>query len=762
MIDIHLSSLNRSAGQIKPDLPGLFTATPPRHCARGRDRDTIIILLCPKGTDEALSANRISDLLNTAATKFYKSAGSITSALGEVGDFLNSYFLDINKNLNPSQTPCTASLNILVIRGDLFFSAYTGTAFSLLARAEIVEKLGEELSQFAGLGVGRAVQLRFAQTSLLPGDLILFAPTIPDGWGEGFLKGTALLSFEELYKQLVREAGPDVTSGIIRISSGKGQLIRHRMSVASAQPVIQATPVPVHIGAQNPAPNRPLVAATGPVIPETAGMESSVPSEIGEKKPKSTAKIAGIITGIKTSWTKMTSYRPVWIKTAGVKAATAWVDGEPQRQKAASGLRLFLARMLPGVTEKAPMIPQSTMLFAAIAIPIVVVAVGITIYLRSGRGEQHVVNLEVAQYYAGLASKEKTRELQEEYWTQANDWLNKAESYGSTDESIQLDKQISAALDSLQGVSRLAMIPALSSSIPRTSKITRVVSRDQDVYLLDGPSGRVSRVTRKNSETYQVDFDFTCGPGGYLGKIVDIAALPPNNIQVQPGISGGATILAVDEFGNAVYCAPKAHPASKPLPRPKVNWSHIQAINLNEGVLFVLDSGSGRVWRYRSGEKDRAYEFSQSPSQFFDLATQNNIGEYIDLAVSTDDLFLLIDNNQMIHCVYSRVDWKESTCTNPAVYEDMRSGSPQALPLNGLDFSQLSFTELPDSALHILDRNLPALYKFGVQLNLYRILNVEPAQGYNLPRSKPTAFTVSSEQVVFMVYGDELYYARVP
>ncbi len=154
------------------------------------------------------------------------------------------------------------------------------------------------------------------------------------------------------------------------------------------------------------------------------------------------------------------------MKKAGVKAANAWVEGEPQRQKAASGLRLFLARMLPGITEKSPVIPQSTMLFAAIAIPIVVVAMGITIYLRSGRGEQHVINLEVAQYYAGLASKEKTRELQTEYWTQADEWLKKAESYGTTDESSALRAQVAAAMDSLKGISRLAMIPALSSSIP--------------------------------------------------------------------------------------------------------------------------------------------------------------------------------------------------------------------------------------------------------------------------------------------------------
>jgi hypothetical protein len=134
MIDIHLSSLNRSAGQILPDLPGLFAATPPKRTARGRDRDALMIHLSPIGTDEALSANRIADLLNAAAERFYKSAGSITSALTEAADFLNTYFIDINKNLYPSKAPCTAGLNILVIRGDLFFNACAGQSACLIVR----------------------------------------------------------------------------------------------------------------------------------------------------------------------------------------------------------------------------------------------------------------------------------------------------------------------------------------------------------------------------------------------------------------------------------------------------------------------------------------------------------------------------------------------------------------------------------------------------------------------------------------------------
>jgi hypothetical protein len=758
MIDIHLSSLNRSAGQIQPDLPGVFASTPPRRTARGRDRDTLIILLNPVGSDDALSANRIADLLNAAADRFYKSSGSITSALSEAADYLNSYFTDINKNLYPNKAACTAGLNILVIRGDLFFSACAGSSSCLISRAGGVEHFGLDVNPQPGLGVGRSVQLRFGQSTLHPGDLILFAPGLPDGWNETTLPQTTALGFEEMYKLLVREGGSDVTAGIIRIAPGKGQLIRHRMSLAPAQPTppLDTTATLARAGM----PQSTRTTSPGSVAPQSiVDGDNLKPTK---EKNSIARRTLAITAGIKTSWEKYNSHRPAWMKKAGVKAANAWVEGEPQRKKAASGLHLFLARMLPGITEKSPAIPQSTMLFAAIAIPVVVVAVGITIYLRSGRGEQHVINLQVAQYYAGLATKEKTRELQTEYWSQANDWLNKAESYGKTDDSNQLRAQVSAALDSLEGVSRLAMVPALSSSIPKTSRISRVVTRDQDVYLLDAPTGRVSRVTKKNSETYQVDFGFTCGPGGFIGKIVDIATLPPNNIQVQPGISGGAAIIGVDENGNAVYCAPKANPTSRPLPRPKVNWSHIKAITINDGVLYVLDTGTGRVWRYRSGEKDRSYEFSQSPSQFFDLAAQNNGGDYVDLSVSTDDLFLLLKNNQMVHCVYSRVDFKESTCTNPAVYEDMRSGSPQALPLNGLGFSQLAFTELPDSALHILDKNSPALYKFGVQLNLYRVMNIEPAIGYDLPGSKPTAFTVSPEQVVFLVYGDKLYYARMP
>ncbi len=200
MIDIHLSSLNRSAGQILPDLPGLFAATPPKRTARGRDRDALVIHISPIGTDEALSTNRIADLLNAAAERFYKSAGSITSALTEAADFLNTYFIDINKNLYPSKAPCTAGLNILVIRGDLFFNACAGQSACLIVRPGGVEKFGGDTAAQTGLGVGRSVQLRFAQSTLLPGDILLFSPTIPAGWTESVLPQTSGLGFEEMYK----------------------------------------------------------------------------------------------------------------------------------------------------------------------------------------------------------------------------------------------------------------------------------------------------------------------------------------------------------------------------------------------------------------------------------------------------------------------------------------------------------------------------------------------------------------------------------
>jgi len=78
-----------------------------------------------------------------------------------------------------------------------------------------------------------------------------------------------------------------------------------------------------------------------------------------------------------------------------------------------------------------------------------------------------------------------------------------------------------------------------------------------------------------------------------------------------------------------------------------------------------------------------------------------------------------------------------------------------------LHFSQLAYSPPPDPSLYYLEADKAELYQFSLRLNLNRILRADVESG-NLPRKVVTAFNVSTNRLVFLAFGNELYYASLP
>jgi hypothetical protein len=73
----------------------------------------------------------------------------------------------------------------------------------------------------------------------------------------------------------------------------------------------------------------------------------------------------------------------------------------------------------------------------------------------------------------------------------------------------------------------------------------------------------------------------------------------------------------------------------------------------------------------------------------------------------------------------------------------------------------MMLTQLPDTALYLLDTKTVALYKFGLQLNLYHLYYIKLNGSYSLPSKSISAFAVDTDQIVFLAFGNELYYASI-
>ncbi len=335
-------------------------------------------------------------------------------------------------------------------------------------------------------------------------------------------------------------------------------------------------------------------------------------------------------------------------------------------------------------------------------------------------------------------------------------WLDKAESYGSSEGSQALRSQVQAQLDVLEGIQRLEMTEVIPGGLEGDAKIVQMAATVNDLYLLDETSGKVQRYYMEGS-SYRLDEAFDCGPNpdnplNMLGNLVDMVPINVNN-------SFKATLLAVDAAGNIEFCIPGDAGVTSSLTPPDQGWMQLTSLSYSEGYLYILDSGGRAVYRYEGN----GILFETKPTLFFD----NQIPEVtnaIDIEVNGDELYILRSNGQMVECTYSHMkDYKLTECQDPAPYGDMRTGQvPEAITFPEANFIQMRMTAAPDSSIYLLDATSRALFHFSWQRNLQKILHPRSDNGIDLDRLTLTAVAVSPARMVFLAYGSQLYYAALP
>jgi len=129
-------------------------------------------------------------------------------------------------------------------------------------------------------------------------------------------------------------------------------------------------------------------------------------------------------------------------------------------------------------------------------------------------------------------------------------------------------------------------------------------------------------------------------------------------------------------------------------------------------------------------------------------------------AGSGDELFLLFKDGHTMHCLASNVTGLVS-CDDPYPYIDGRTSAASQLNFGSLHFSQLAYSPPPDPSLYYLEADKAELYQFSLRLNLNRILRADVESG-SMPKKVATAFNVSTNRLVFLAFGNELYYASLP
>ena len=290
MFDITISTLYYEAGREHSEIPGLYTAVAPRKAARLRAQDQIILYLKMSGSSTLAPAQQ-QELLEKLAHIYFSTAGPITTGLKAVVTRLNDFLLARNLR-SPKEGQMTASFNFAAVHSKTLLLAHAGVTHTFILGKTQVQHFSEGQSG-RGLGLGKQVTPRFYQSTIEPGDLLLFSAEPPSTWTTHSLANGNQLTLDHLRRRLLAQANGDLHAAIIKFQAGKGQVSRFRPAPAehsaaqkpAAEPVTDAPPVqtsdPVIIPPETTPPLSPPVE-TASEPPASQAEENPLPIPLDE------------------------------------------------------------------------------------------------------------------------------------------------------------------------------------------------------------------------------------------------------------------------------------------------------------------------------------------------------------------------------------------------------------------------------------------------------------------------------------------------
>lgn len=796
-------------------MPGLLAITPPRKVARGREQNSLILYLAPSG-NISLTHSELMQLTQEAASVFYQSPGSLTSAMRNAANDINFKLLARNLSTAGQGQHVLGLLVLAALRENQCTLLLSGPTHAVWVTDGGARHVYEPALSGKGLGSGQSASVYLSQVDLHPQDLLVLCATFPRDWAADLLNERPLASLDASYRKLVFAKG-DLNAVLVQAQSGHGMITLLRPDVPSrplqavVAPVAPTAEVEETVASQkaetkkNEEPGKPIATDGTPITEEqldkladfAAHMvqpsayaippqpESAIPLPNEEAKSNGTR-------GFPASIPRAAPVEPEvpFENTAAVPAEEEIIPPSPRRRKrlfklktdagakatrqaakvAVGGIKIgrrvsegfrvflqkFIPRLLPGTESNKPFVlPTYMLVFIAIFIPAMVSVISWFIYDAYGLSERYRQLYQNAVTERARAVSETDPARQRDQWENVLDYLDNAERYGETDQSIALRSEAQSKLDNLMGVIRLEFVPAFPNGLgsSASAQISRMAASESDLYMLEAEGGRILHASF-TGRSLTLDNAFQCKPGTYsgyeVGTLVDVLALPKVNAL-------NATALGIDANGRLLYCAPNQVPQAIPLPDlPNTNWGRVTSFALDSGNLYVLDAESRSVWVFRG--KDST--FTDTPYFYFGNEIPNTIDSAIDLAVSSDDLYLLHADGHLSTCTFSRIAEVPTRCQDPAPRIDNYPAHRDIDIFATTNFTHLAVTNPPNSVILLLDSENQSVYRFSPRsFELQNQISGYTGKANPFQRGVAGAMAVSPNYVLYLAIGDQVYFA---
>ena len=599
------------AGRESDAIPGMQIMQAPAGAHRHRQHDLLAMFLTISG-DHRYDPEEIQAMAEEAAALFFQTQGSVTRAMQTMAEAINRKIFDRNLDRGYEGLRALATLNLAVLHNDWLFVGQIGRTKALFINTDMVEIMGESADPSDYLGLSRRIQMRFAQSEINSGDLLVMCDEPPESWTVQNLAGSASLAMDNVKRRLMNQVIGSLEALVLKFPEGRGivepgnwqepeQPFDQNGTIESEQPPQKSFAEELREKIRQEIKTEP---ESGQVEqPETQPETDLQPEPYADQPDQSTREEAlpyeaeGISRPAVPEEPVEDYYEEPEVRNAPAGEQIPVMEGEtekpfeegeqpPQempRVKTPSPLLVWLANTwmkskswnakLSNYTDRFSSRfnrqdfgdqtnPSSFfMLVLALAIPVILIFSSITVYSRGGKTEEHQTLFEEAQQAVALAGEAEDVADQRAYWAQALDLVTEAQTYTVTDESQALFEKAQTTLDDLDLAERLDFKPALADFFPEGVVISRIKSSTTGVYMLDKTTGSVLRISRNAKDNYELDSEFQCAPGVYglitVNELVDFIVLPSNEDNYR--------VMALDAQGNMLYCQPDEYPDARTL-----------------------------------------------------------------------------------------------------------------------------------------------------------------------------------------------------
>lgn len=722
----------------------IIATPPPRRTARGRSAEQLIAHVTFEGTAK-VAQEAPGKLLQLLARTYYKTSGSVTSALRTAADTLNQELLSWNRRHATEGKQVIAMLSVAVVKGKQLYLMHCGRVHSFVIKGDDIVYFHEEESMARGLGLGRATPLRFYSTQLGFSDLLIFTPDVPSHWTSELLYGARKQPWKEMLASLIPLSKDDFKALIVQVKPGEGQMkILSEEALRAVQPGEQkqdeVLPVETSPG------TKPETAVAQPSLGKAAATRKQGEAPAIAIAPAKKPKKSQLPTSAGEDQTALAKEK-AWM----VVLRKFWKHLSSAGQGVARAFGSVLTRILPD--ESVLSLPSTTMLFVAIAVPVVVVAIAGAVYVQRGRGVLYEQYFYQAQSVALQANQTTSSPEAQQLWLSVLEYVDQAEQYRQTEDSKALRQYAESMLDQLETVIRVSFQPIVVNLIPRDSQIrTLLVDTNNDMYLLDEENNVIYRLV-EGDRGYALDSDFICGGLGSLGdeaKLVGMTLVPRN-------VGIPARVLALDEEGMLIACDVDKTPTIQRIGVPRTKSMTPDLMSMDGDALYVLDKQAGEVWVYWTYA-----EITEPPNMYFDAdQSRPKMDDVIEMLAYQKELYLLHQNGQVTWCNYQATDELSTRCDSPANYIDSRSGQELLSVLfEGRKYRDMQFVLPPDPSLFFLDAENTTIYHFTMRLRFLE--RYKPAEPLDVPETDLTGFAVDNNHNAYLAFGDVIYRAVLP